>query len=275
MDGITIKETLENMASIIGIIATISGLVSGWILWRNGIFNIRKIQTYKLKEYKYTAVIFKSVYVLLNPILFIGILFLVAFLSSKINDDYHTRMFLLFVFYAVFIMLIYIIEWELLKKQKQRLKIVLSSILDKNLEKEKQILLAKDKNYAYNILMLNFIITIPIVIWNVDNYIGYILFIVEFLIYIISILVMNFKASIYKNKVYIKSKSVIRVDYTKEYGCFCKMTLKKEFSVKDENNHTIIFYPEDISVYTIKPENLINISIGYEIVSEKDNNYLH
>lgn len=257
-----INESLSIVSSILGIFSVINA-------WKSEVFKVNKIQRYKLKEYQYTKLIFRSIYVYFNPILLKFIFFAAKFLGEKIDSDNYTQIFLGAIFYFIFILLLHIFESEILKSKKRKLEIALSSISEKKFEKEKQKLLYESNDFLYNLLMLNFVLLIPFMDLNAKNYFCNIIMIIEILVYITSILVINFKASRYKNKLYVKSKTVIIVDYTKKYGCFSKMTLKEGFSVKDENNYTIIFYPKDISLYTIKPENLINISIGYEIASEK------
>jgi len=83
--------------------------------------------------------------------------------------------------------------------------------------------------------------------------------------YVISIIFMFRRLSKYKTRAMIKSKTIIKMDYTKEYGCYCNIVLKKEFSFKIQDNNIIVYFPGDISSYTIKQDNLISITVGYRV----------
>ncbi len=76
---------------------------------------------------------------------------------------------------------------------------------------------------------------------------------------------MLYRVLYYKHTIKIKSKTIIRMNYTQKHNCYCNLVLKEVFSFKLENNNIIIFYPGDISSYTIKQDNLISIDVGYKI----------
>ncbi|WMJ77867.1 hypothetical protein RBQ61_02765 [Sedimentibacter sp. MB35-C1] len=236
-----------------------------WGLSRNEkILNSKKIQKYENRDYQYVILLFQAINTVINPILFyFG--FLVSFLVSKIiNPVYPQWLFSTIEFYIAFVVILLVFETEIVMKKRKKLQIISSAIS----EEAKKIVLYKNnkKDYFYRFNMVIFFIPWIFVANNVSNKELILTYIFGLIIYyVISVIIMSFRLSRYETKAIITSNTVIRTDFREEYGCYLNMVLKKEFSFKIEDNNTLIYYPGDISLYTIKQDNLISVNVGYNI----------
>ena len=270
-------EMLFNNELIIQTLSFATPIVSliGWILSQNNnIFNSKKIQNYELRDFQHTVIFYQYLYIIINPALSMATSIGLWNLFAKINPDV-LRDIIFLEWYLVFLIIVSVIEFGVLNRKKRKIEIVSTSIS----EEVKSIVMATNKKkwYIFIALIINFYFIGVILYFNflsielLNAYIA-----VEIVIYALSIVIMSFRVSIYKSKVKIKSNTIIRMDYRKDYGCYCNIVLKKEFSCKLQDNNIIIYFPGDISSYTIKQDNLISITVGYrvEYLDVKENKYI-
>ena len=247
----------EGVISIIGGLYAIVTIIYNLFNSRFQIsfLNTRKIQKYSLYEYYYLYLWYQFLTLLINPIIALIIFFSLAKLLSMITFIHGSQL-------------------RLLKRYKHKLNTIATS-LD---EKERELIRPKNISMRlYTVIMFNFyLIWILLAIFlsvevtkSTDLAKEYI--IVEFFVYVISIFLSLLRVLSYEKKWRIKSKIIIKVDYKSDFNCFSTIVLKKDFSFKIENDNIIIYYPGDISLYTIKQDKLINLNVGYRVEYENTN----
>lgn len=239
--------------------------IIGWYIKRNEIiFNTNKIQKYKAQEYQYVVILYQFIYTIITPIICFIIVILSYSISLVIKSTYNFQLFFSIELYIIFIIAFYILKSDRLKNKYKKLTIITSYFKDE----DRLIILnsKKSKNIIYYIAIVYFYISGFILLLNNQNsqmlstYIIY-----ELLIYFAFTFIMFLRFINYKTKAIIRTKTVIRMDYRRNYNCICNIILKEGFSVKINDGSVIIFYPGDISSHTVKQENLISIDIGYRI----------
>lgn len=254
----------ELIAQILYFASPVLSIIILWLSRNENIFNSRKIQKYDVWDYQYTVFLFQAFYSIINPMIFLVGFFFANWVSAKIEIIYYLQLMFFVEIYFAIIIIVLVVESEILSKRKEKLKINSSSITDEFSEMMlnadvKRNLLYKTNMFIFSVIWLILLIKRlnPAVI------LGVIIF--WFIYYLISIILMQSRLSKYKTKAKIKSNTIIRMDYRKDYGCYCKIVLKKEFSFKMQDNNIIIYFPRDISSYTIKQDNLISITVGYRV----------
>lgn len=266
----------EGVISIIGGLYAIVTIIYNLFNSRFQIsfLNTRKIQKYSLYEYYYLYLWYQFLTLLINPIIALIIFFSLAKLLSMITFPIAMQFILLAEFYIIIIAYIHGSQLRLLKRYKHKLNTIATS-LD---EKERELIRPKNISMRlYTVIMFNFyLIWILLAIFlsvevtkSTDLAKEYI--IVEFFVYVISIFLSLLRVLSYEKKWRIKSKIIIKVDYKSDFNCFSTIVLKKDFSFKIENDNIIIYYPGDISLYTIKQDKLINLNVGYRVEYENTN----
>ncbi|GEM_PF-3122216 len=232
--------------------------------------NERKIQKYILYEYEHFFLRYQLITAFINPILsFLFFYLSIIFISFiKIKSSIIFQLILAIEIYFICILGLWAFETRIHNKYKSRLSIISTSISKDALE-----YMTKGRNkkrYLYISFLINYYLVwivisfISLKFTNTDVIIGRI---IKFEVYIYSgfLLLSLYKIFVYKINCCIKSMSVIKLDYRKEYGCYCNIVLKKDFSFKIQDNNVVIYYPGDISSYKIKQDNLISANIGYKI----------
>lgn len=236
-----------------------------WGVSRNeNIFNSKMIQKYESRDYQYTILLYQTIYTIANPILFYLGFLASTFVSKITNPEYPQVLFFAIELYTAFTVVLLVFETEFARNKRKKLQIISSSISE---EAEKIVLYKNNKkDYFFRFSMFVFFTPWVIVAFNLSN--KEIILSCVFsltLYYVITVIIMTFRLSRYKTKAIITSNTVIRADFREEYGCYLNMVLKKEFSFKIQDNNIIIYYPGDISLYTIKQDNLISVNVGYSI----------
>ena len=258
------NEFLQLLTVILTVIAPIlSGIVTWFFSKNQDIFNTRKIQKYNVWDYQHAVFFYHAIYSMLNPIIFVLGLFFANWAAPKLETNHYTQLMLFVEIYLGIAIIILVIESLILSRRREKLKIISSSIS----EEFSKTMLNVDlkKGYVYKINMLLFLIVWLIFIMQPNEKLIKPFLLSWFIYYLMSIILMQRRLSKYKTKAKIRSKTIIRMDYRKDYGCYCDIVLKEEFSFKLEDNNIIIYYQGDISSYTIKQDNLISITVGYKV----------
>ena len=262
----------ELIAQILYFASPVLSIIILWLSRNENIFNSSKIQKYDVWDYQYIVFIFQTFYSILNPIIFVIGFFFASWLAPKLEINYYLQLAFMIEIYLAIIIIVLVIESEILVRKKKKLEIISSSI-SKELSKLMLSIDSKKSNvYKINMLFFSIVWIVLIKHSNEEVIIG----VSWFVYYIISNIFMSRRLSKYKTKAKIKSNTIIRMDYRKDYGCYCNLVLKKEFSFEPQDNNIIIYFPGDISSYTIKQDNLISITVGYrvEYLDVKENKYI-
>lgn len=260
----------ELIVQILGIVIPVISSIIGWFLAQNqNIFNLRKIQKYDVWDYQYTVFLYQAFYSVINPIIFLVGFFFAVWVSAKIEYSYYLQLVFSMEIYIILLVVVLIIESEVLGNKRKRLDIISSSISEE--ASELMLNIDKKKELPYKISTFIFFIIWVLSIFTSNQDIMFILILFWIISYFILIIYMFRRLSKYKTKAKIKSNTIIRMDYRKDYRCYCNIVLKKEFSFKVLDNNIIIYYPGDISSYTIKQDNLISITVGYKIEYTENN----
>jgi hypothetical protein len=274
MVGIS-NELIELFSVILQVMAPVVGGIATWFFSKNqDVFNTRKIQRYNVWDYQYTVFFYHVIYSIFNPIIFILGFFFANWVAVKLETYYYIQLMFFIEIYLAIIVIILMIQSEILSKRREKLKIISSSISEEFSEAMLNVNSKKSNVYKMNMLFFSIVWLIFIIQPN-EEVIKAVAF--SWLIYyLISIMLMQRRLSKYKTKAKIKSKTIIRMDYRKNYGCYCNIVLKKEFSFKLQDNNIIIYFPGDVSSYTIKQDNFISIIVGYrvEYYDENENKYI-
>ncbi len=152
------------------------------------------------------------------------------------------------------------VEAGMLHRRKEKLKIISESISKEFSEMMLKIDKEKDNIYKINMVILSatwiLLIFIPnITVWNIvwDTFGLWDVIVLFWLIYcLISEHYMSRRKARYKTKAKIKSKTIINLDFTKYYKCNLKMVLREGCFFKFQDDKVIIYYPGDISSFTVK-----------------------
>ena len=264
----------ELIAQILYFASPVLSIIILWLSRNENIFNSSKIQKYDVWDYQYTMFLYRVIYSIFNPIIFMIGFFFANWLAPKLEMNYYLQFaFMLEIYFAIIIGVL-VFESEILAKKKKKLEIISSSISKEFSKLMLSIDSKKGNVYKMNMLFFSIVWLLLIKHSNEEVIIGVV---VSWLVYyIISNIFMSRRLSKYKTKAKIKSNTIIRMDYRKDYGCYCNIVLKKEFSFEPQDNNIIIYFPGDISSYTIKQDNLISITVGYrvEYLDVKENKYI-
>lgn len=253
----------ELIAQILYFASPVLSLIILWLSRNENIFNSRKIQKYDVWDFQYTVFLFQAFYSIINPMIFLIGFFFANWVSTKMKISYYLQLMFFVEIYFVIVLIVLVVESEILSKRREKLKIISSSISDEFSEMMLNVDVKKSLPYKTNMFIFSVIWLILIKQFNTEVILGVIIF--WFIYYLVSIFFMQRKLSKYKTKAKIKSKTIIRMDYTKRNGCLCNIVLRKEFSFKIQDNNIIIYFPGDISSYTIKQDNLISIIVDYRV----------
>ncbi len=253
----------ELIAQILYFASPVLSIVALWLSRNENIFNSRKIQKYEVWDHQYIVLLYQVIYSIFNPIIFMLGFFLSNWVAARLEINYYLQLVFMLEIYFATIIIVLVLESEILSRKKEKLRIISSSISE---EFSKTMLSVNSKkDIIYNINMLFFSIVWLILIKQSNESIILGAAILWFIYYLISIILMPKRLSKYKTRAKIKSITIIRMDYKKDYGCYSNIVLKKEFSFKIQDNNIIVYFPGDISSYTIKQDNLISITIGYRV----------
>lgn len=260
----------ELIVQILGIAIPAISSLGGWLLSQNyNIFNSRKIQKYDVWDYQHTVFLYQAFFSIINPLIFLVGFFFLAKISVKIEYSYNFQLVFMLEMYIIILLAVYITESEILEKKRKRIEVISSSISKEAL----QVMLNVNdkKDFFYKISTFAFFIIWMVLIYIKNQQIIFVILLIWLIGYIISIIYMFRRLSKYKTKAKVKSNTIIYMDYRKDYGCYCNMVLKKDFSFKVQDNNITTYYPGDISSYTIKQDNLISITVGYKIEYTENN----
>jgi len=263
----------ELIAQILYFASPVLSIIALWLSRNENIFNSRKIQKYDVWDYQYIVLLYQVIYSIFNPIIFMLGFFFANWVAPRLEINYYLQLVFMLEIYFAAIIIVLVIESEILSRKKERLRIISSSISE---EFSKTVLNVDSKKHTiYKINMLFFSIVWLILIKQSNENIILGVAILWFIYYLISIILMPKRLSKYKTRAKMKSNTIIRMDYRKYYGCYCNIVLKKEFSFKIQDNNIVIYFPGDISSYTIKQDNLVSITVGYrvEYFDVKENQY--
>ena len=274
MFGIS-NESIQAISGIVQAITPILVILFGRFISKNkDVFNLKRIQKYNLSDYQYNIYVHEAFFSLVNPTLFLieFILSLVIVMRIPSGDYIKLLWFLLIYISSVTIMLA--LEAGMLNRRKKRLKMIADSIS----EEFSEMMLSIDKE-KYNMYKINMIIlsaiwlvllfTPNITVWSTFG-VWDIIVVFWIIYYLISENYMSRRKARYKTKAKIKLKTIINLDFTKHYNCYLKMVLREDCSFKFQDDEVIIYYPGDISSFTVKRDNLISILVGYKIDYTED-----
>lgn len=253
----------ELIAQILYFASPVLSIVALWLSRNENIFNSRKIQKYEVWDHQYIVLLYQVIYSIFNPIIFMLGFFLSNWVAVRLEINYYLQLVFMLEIYFAAIIIVLVLESEILARKKEKLRIISSSISEEF--SRTMLSVNSKKDIIYNINMLFFSIVWLILIKQSNENIILGAAILWFIYYLISIILMPKRLSKYKTRAKIKSITIIRMDYKKDYGCYSNIVLKKEFSFKIQDNNIIVYFPGDISSYTIKQDNLISITIGYRV----------
>ncbi len=253
----------ELIAQILYFASPVLSIVALWLSRNENIFNSRKIQKYEVWDHQYIVLLYQVIYSIFNPIIFMLGFFLSNWVASRLEINYYLQLVFMVEIYFAAIIIVLVLESEIIARKKEKLRIISSSISE---EFSKTMLSVNSrKNIIYNINMVFFSIVWLILIKQSNANIILGASILWLIYYLISIILMPKRLSKYKTKAKIKSKTIIKLDFTKYNNCYLNIILKKEFSFKIQDNNVTIYFPGDISSYTVKQDNLISITVGYRV----------
>lgn len=261
MDGSN-NQLYQLLSVVLPVIVPVVVSYVTWLMSKNqDVFNLRKIQKYNSLDYQDAVFSYQTFFSIINPVIFLEEFIIALNVAANIDSNYYVQLLWLIMLYGSLLMVLLVVEFVILSEKKEKLKTITASISEEFSKMmltvdNKKSLIYKANMFFFSSIWLIFIYPPNIKVTNVV-----ILFWTIY--YIISIFYMICRLSKYKTRGRIKSKTIIRMDYRKDYGCYFNIILKKNFSFKFQEDKIVIYYPGDISSYTIKQDNLINITVGY------------
>lgn len=280
MFGIS-NESIQAISGIVQAITPILVIIIGWFISKDkDVFNLKRILKFNLSDYQYNIYVHEAFFSLVNPTFFLIEFLLSLAIAMRIPSGDYVKLLWFILIYISSVAIMLAAEAGMLHRRKKRLKMIADSI-----SKEfSEMMLSIDKE-KYNMYKINMIIlsaiwlllffTPNITVWSTFG-VWDIIALFWIIYYLISENYMSRRKAGYNTKAKIKSKTIINLDLTKYYKCYLKMVLREDCSFKFQDDRVIIYYPGDISSYTIKQDNLINITVGYrvEYFNADDNKYI-